>query len=116
MTSILDRCVVLLRGMKHVASPTRASRSESLDQVAQQCVQYFRASGSRFGCMQAIKAALHVPRVRAARIRFWFGRQNGFLEKLADIAEHGAPVHVEGGTDIGAALAYSNHSGVALQS
>ena len=38
------------------------------------------------------------------------------MEKLADIVKHGAPVHVEGSTDIGAALAYSNHRSVAPHS
>ena len=38
------------------------------------------------------------------------------MEQLAAIAEHGAPVHVEGGSDIGAALAYSNHRSVAPHS
>ena len=38
------------------------------------------------------------------------------VEQLAAIAEHGAPVHVEGSTDIGAALAYSNHRSVAPHS
>ena len=95
-----------------------ASRSDIMDHVAQQYVHYFRASGSRFGCMRAIETALDVPRVKAARIRFWFGRQKGFpgVEQLADIAEHGATVHMEGGTDIGVALAYSNHSSVAIHS
>ena len=62
--------------------------------------------------MQAIETALDVPRVKAARIRFWFERKKGFhrVEQLAAIAEHGGPVHVEGSTDIGAALAYSNRS------
>ena len=48
----------------------------------------------------------------------WFGRKKGFprVEQLAAIAEHGAPVHVEGSTDIGAALAYSNHRSVAPHS
>ena len=70
-------------------------------------MQYFRASGSRTGCMQANETALDFPRVKAARIRFWFGREKGFprAEQLAAIAEHGAPVHVEGSTDIGVALA-----------
>ena len=74
-------------------------------------MQYFRASGSRAGCMQAIETALDVPRVKAARIRFSFERKRGFprVEQLAAFVEHGAPVHVEGSTDIGAALAYSNH-------
>ena len=38
------------------------------------------------------------------------------VEQLADIAEHGAPVHVKGSTDIGSALAYSNHRSVAPHS
>ena len=65
--------------------------------------------------MQAIETALDVPRVKAARIRLWFGRKKGFprVEQLAAIAEHGAPVHGEGSTDIGAVLAYSNHRSVA---
>ena len=56
--------------------------------------------------------------MKAARIRFWFGRKKGFprVEQLAAIAEHGAPVHVEWSTDIGAALAYSNHRSVAPHS
>ena len=89
-----------------------------MSRVAQRYIKYFRASGSRFGCMQAIETALDVPRVKAARIRFWFGRKKGFpgVEQLAAIAEHGAPVHVEGSTDIGAALAYSNHRSVARHS
>ena len=68
--------------------------------------------------MQAIETALNVRRVKAARIRFWFGRKKGFprVEQLAAIAEHGAPVHVEGSTDIGAALAYSNNRSVAPHS
>ena len=67
----------------------------------------FRASGSRTGCMQAIEKAQYVPRVKAARTRFWFGRKKGFpgVEHVAAMAEHGAPVHVEGSADIGAALA-----------
>ena len=67
--------------------------------------------------MQAIETALDIPRVKAARIRFWFERMKGFprVEQLADV-EHGAPVHVEGSTDIGAALAYSNHRSVARHS
>ena len=59
--------------------------------------------------MQAIETALDIPRVKekAARIRFWFGRKKGFpgVEHVAAMAEHGAPVHVEGSADIGAALA-----------
>ena len=68
--------------------------------------------------MQAIETALDVARVKAARIHFWFGRKKGFprVEQLAAIAEHGAPVHVEGRADIGAALAYSNHRSVAPHS
>ena len=68
--------------------------------------------------MQAIETALDVARVKAARIHFWFGRKKGFprVEQLAAIAEHGSPVHVEGGTDICAALAYSNHRSVAPHS
>ena len=68
--------------------------------------------------LQAIETALDVPHVKEARIRFRFGRKKGFpsVEHLAAIAEHGAPVHVEGSTDIGAALAYSNHRSVAAHS
>ena len=68
--------------------------------------------------MQAIETTLDVPCAKAARIRFWFGRMKGFprVEQLADIAEHGAPVHVEWSTDIVAALAYSNHRSVAPHS
>ena len=118
MTDIFNRCVLLLRDMQRVASLTSAFRSEIMGQVAQRYVQYFRASGSRFGCMQAIESALGVPRVKAARIRFWFGRKKGFpgVEQLAAIAEDGAPVNVEGSTDISAALAYSNHRSVAPHS
>ena len=89
-----------------------------MGRVAQSHIQYFRASGSRAECMQAIETAVDVPRVKAAKIRFWFGRKKGFprVEQLVAIAEHGAPVHVEGGTDIGAALAYSNHRSVAPHS
>ena len=79
-------------------------------------ILYFRASGSRIGCMQAIETALDVPRVKAARIRFWFRRKKGFPRvffQLAAISEHGASVHVEGSTDTGATLAYSNHRSVA---
>ena len=41
--------------------------------------------------------------MKAARTNFRFGRKNGFLrvEQLAAIVEHGAPVHVDGSTDIG---------------
>ena len=55
---------------------------------------------------------MDVPRVKAARIRFRFWRKKGFprVEQFAAIAEHGAPVHVKGSTDIGAALAYSKRS------
>jgi len=118
VTDIFNCCVLLLRDMQRVASLTSASRSEIMGQVAQRYVQYFRASGSRFGCMQAIESALGVPRVKAARIRFWFGRKKGFpgVEQLAAIAEDGAPVNVEGSTDISAALAYSNHRSVAPHS
>ena len=35
------------------------------------------------------------------------------MDQLAAIAEHGAPVHVAGDTDVGAALAYSNHCSIA---
>ena len=86
--------------------------------MAQSHIQYFRASGSRAECMQVIETVLDFPRVKAARIRFWFGRKKGFprVAQLADIAEHGAPVHVDGSTDIGAALAYSNHRSVAPHS
>ena len=56
---------------------------------------------------QAIETTMDVPRVKAARIRFRFWRKKGFprVEQFAAIAEHGAPVHVEGSKDIGAALA-----------
>ena len=113
-----NRCVSLLRDMPRVVSHSSASRFEIMGRVAQSYIQYFRASGSRIGCMQAIETVLDVPRVKATRIRFWFGRRKGFprVEQLAAIAEHGAPVHVEGSTDIGAALAYSNHRGVAPHS
>ena len=68
--------------------------------------------------MQVIETVLDFPRVKAARIRFWFGRKKGFprVAQLVVIAEHGAPVHFDGSTDIGAALAYSNHRSVAPHS
>ena len=89
-----------------------------MGRVAQSHIQYFRASGSRAECMQAMETALDVPRVKAAMIRFWFGRKRRLprVAQLAAIAEHGTPVHVEGSTDIGAALAYSNHRSVAPHS
>ena len=104
--------------MPRVVSHSSASRLEIIGPAAQSYTQYFRASGSRIGCMQAIETALDVPRVKAVRIRFWFGQKKGFprVEQLADIAEHGAHVHIEGSTDIGAALAYSNHRRVAPHS
>ena len=109
---LFNRCVSVLHDMARVASHGRAFRVEFLGQVAQRYVQYFRASGSRFGCMRAIETALGAPRVKATRIRFRFGRKKDFsgVEQLAAIAEYGAPVHVEGDTEIGAALAYSNQS------
>ena len=115
---MFNRCVSLLRDMPRVVSHSRASRLDIMDRVAQSYIQYFRASGSRIGCMQVIETALDVPRVKAAWIRFWFGRKKGFprVEQLAAIAAHGAPVHVEGSTDIGAALAYSTHRSAAPQS
>ena len=66
--------------------------------------------------MQAIETALDVQRVKAARIRFGRKKRYPRVEQLAAIAEHGAPVHVEGSTDIGAPLAYSNHRSVAPHS
>ena len=113
-----NRCVSLLRDMPRVVSHSIASRLEVMGRVAQSYMQYFRVSGSRAECMQAIETALDVTRVKAARIRFWFGRKRGFprVAQLAAIAEHGAPVHVGGSTDIGAALAYSNHRSVAPHS
>ena len=99
VTSILfDRCASLLHDIPRVVSHSSTSRLEIMGRVAQSYIQYFRASGSRAGCMQAIETALNVRRVKAARIRFWFGRKKGFprVEQLAAIAEHGAPVHVEG--------------------
>ena len=68
--------------------------------------------------MQAIERALNAPRVKAARIRLWFGLKKAFprVEQLPDIVEHGAPVHVEGSADIGAALASSNRRSVAPHS
>ena len=119
MTDIFfNRCVSLLRDMPRVVSHSCASRLECMGRLAQSYIQYFRAGGSRTECMQAIETTLDVPCVKAARIRFWFGRMKGFprVEQLADIAEHGAPVHVDGSTDIGAALAYSNHRSVAPHS
>ena len=118
LTSILDSCMVLLRDMPHVASLTEAFRSKIVSYVAQQYIQYFRASGGRFECVQAIETALDVPRVKTTRIHFCFGQQKGFpgVAHLADIAEHDVSVHVEGGTHIGATLPYSNHCGVALHS
>ena len=97
--------------MPRVVSHSSASQLEFLGRLAQSYIQYSRASGSRAECLQVIETALDVPRVKAARVRFWFGRKKAFsrVEQLAAIAEHGAPVHVDGSTDIGAALAYSNH-------
>ena len=92
MTNIFfNRCVSLLRDMPRVVSHSCASRLEFMGRVAQSYIQYFRAGGSRPECMQAIETALDVPRVKAARIRFWFGRKRGFprVAQLADIAEHG---------------------------
>ena len=89
-----------------------------MGRVAQSYIQYFRVGGSRPECMQAIETALDVPCVKAARIRFWFGRKKGLprVAQLAAIAEHGAPIDVDGSTDIGAALAYSNHLSAAPHS
>ena len=79
MTGIFNRCVLLLRDLQRVASLTSASRSEITGQVAQRYVQYLRASGSRFGCMQAIESALGVPRVEAARFVFGSDGKKGSL-------------------------------------
>ena len=113
-----NRCVSLLRDMPRVVSHSCASRLEFMGRVKQSSIQYFRAGGSRPECMQAIETALDVPCVKEARIRFWLGRRKGSprVAQLAAIAEHGAPVHVEGSTDIGAALEYSNHRSVAPHS
>ena len=119
VTSILfNRCVSLMRDMPRVVSHSTASRLEVTGRVAQSYIQYFRASSNRIGCMEAIETALNIPRVKAAMIRFWLGRMTGFprVEQLTASAEHGAPVHVEGNTDIGAALPYSNHRRVAPHS
>ena len=56
-----NRCVLLLRDMSRAISHSSASRLEILGRVAQRYIQYLRASGSRFGCMQAIDAALESP-------------------------------------------------------
>ena len=106
MTSIFFNCCVsLLHDMPRVGSHSSAFRLEIMGRVAQSYVQYFRASGSHIGGMHAIETALDVPRVKEARIRFWFGRKKVFprVEQLATTVEHGAPAHVEGSTDIGAA-------------
>ena len=66
--------------MIRVASHGRASRAKFLGQAAQRYAQHFRASDSRFGCMQAIETALGVPRVKAARVRFRLGRRKGLSE------------------------------------
>ena len=119
MTSIFfKRCDSLLRDIPRVVSHSSASRLEFMGRVAQSYIHYFRASSSRPECMQAIETALDVPRVKAARIRFWFERKRGFprVAQLAAIAEHGAPIDVDGSTDIGAALAYSNHLSAAPHS
>ena len=115
MGILFDHCVPLLRDMPRVVSHSSASRLEIMGRVEQGYIQYFRASGSRSGCMQAIETALDVPRVKAAKIRFWCGRKKGFpgVEQLAATAEYGAPAHVEETTDIGVALACSNYRSVA---
>lgn len=94
--------------MRRVASQGSAFRLDNMGQVAQCYMQYFRTSSSRFGCMRAFETALDSPRVKEARIRFWFGGQKGFpgVEQLTAIAEHGTSVPVDGTTDIGPALAY----------
>lgn len=68
--------------------------------------------------MQAFETSLHVRGVKTPRTRSWLQQNKGFseVEQWADIAEHDAPVHIEGGTDIGAASACSNHRCVAPHS
>ena len=77
MTRFFRRYVSLLCDIPRAVEYDSVSRVEILQQVAQAYIQYFRASGSRFECMEAIEVALDVPRVRAARIIFWFGRVKG---------------------------------------
>ena len=56
--------------------------------------------------MDVIDVALEVLRVRTVRLLFLFGRVKGFpgVEQLSAVAEHGAPIHVAGDTDIHAAF------------
>ena len=81
--------------------------------AAQRYVQYFRASGNRFGCMQAIDIALGVPHVKAARIVL-AGKRKEFSEvEQCRLSQNKV---LPGGTDIGAALEYSNHRSAAPHS
>ena len=65
--------------MTRVASYGRASRAEFLGQVAQRYAQYFRASDSRFGCMQAIETTLDVPRVKQLGFDLGSGEGKDFM-------------------------------------
>ena len=78
MTRFFRRYVSLLCDIPRAVEYDSVPRVDILQQVSQAYIQYFRASGSRFECMEAIEVALDVPRVRVGRILFWFRRVEGF--------------------------------------
>ena len=109
----LKRCLETWKELS-VVEGTSESLTRILGGVAEAYFSFFQENGRSFECMRDVDAALPLHRLNPSLIRTWFGDIKGFpeIDQLVHIAEHGAPVHVDGVGDIGAALAYSNHSSV----
>ena len=82
--------------------------------IADAYFEFFRHNGGSFKGMRDLDVALPLHRLDAPMIQKWFGDIKDLpdIDQLVYIAEHGAPVHVDGVENIDAALAYSNHNSV----
>ena len=112
--SRVERRVSLIRGMPSAADAL--DRKSILGRVARECGRVVQDNRGQFACMKSAEDGLGFPRVRSSFIRFWFGRRMKFPDAnlLADVVEHGAPVHVSGTGDLQAALSYRHHRSVFL--
>ena len=111
-SSHVKQCVSLIRSMPRTANAL--DRKSILGRVARECGRVLQDNRGQFACMKSVEDGLGFPRVRSSFIRFWFGRRMHFPDAnlLADVVEHGAPVHVSGTGDLQAALSYGNHRSV----
>lgn len=94
--------------------PDTVAQASCLAKVARECWSLVDRPAVDLAMLQQVEAQLHIPRARPLAVSLWFGRTKQFPDagRLAEVIEHGVPIAVAQGSNVGEALAYGNHRSI----